>query len=203
MCLVRALFTPQQFHLLISMWEFKFLLSFIVNNDTFTAADASTIHLRGGNVKTSKQTFSVQMRSDGNQRALINLPRACLRRSTDLWPPGCWLVGPDGSCCSRKLGRPINSEKSLKVSIRALMTLLLISFSLFLFHCVCVCVCFCTSRKRIGVFCCGPKAISRTLHRLCNSFQSSETVFEFNKESFSWSELLFLVCCFLPALVHD
>uniref|UniRef100_H2T6D9 NADPH oxidase 4 n=1 Tax=Takifugu rubripes TaxID=31033 RepID=H2T6D9_TAKRU len=39
--------------------------------------------------------------------------------------------------------------------------------------------------KRIGVFCCGPKAISRTLHRFCNSFQSSETVFEFNKESFS------------------
>uniref|UniRef100_H3CJD2 Ferric reductase NAD binding domain-containing protein n=1 Tax=Tetraodon nigroviridis TaxID=99883 RepID=H3CJD2_TETNG len=39
--------------------------------------------------------------------------------------------------------------------------------------------------KRVGVFCCGPKAISSTLHRLCNSFQSSETVFEFNKESFN------------------
>lgn len=40
--------------------------------------------------------------------------------------------------------------------------------------------------KRVGVFCCGPKGISRTLHRLCNSARSSDTTFEFNKESFSW-----------------
>ncbi|XP_067363033.1 NADPH oxidase 4 isoform X2 [Channa argus] len=39
--------------------------------------------------------------------------------------------------------------------------------------------------KRVGVFCCGPKGISRTLHRLCNSAQFSGTTFEFNKESFS------------------
>ncbi|KAK5868521.1 hypothetical protein PBY51_009528 [Eleginops maclovinus] len=39
--------------------------------------------------------------------------------------------------------------------------------------------------KRVGVFCCGPKGISRTLHRLCNSSRSSGTTFEFNKESFS------------------
>lgn len=39
--------------------------------------------------------------------------------------------------------------------------------------------------KRVGVFCCGPKGISRTLHRLCNSARSSDTTFEFNKESFS------------------
>uniref|UniRef100_A0A668AGM5 FAD-binding FR-type domain-containing protein n=1 Tax=Myripristis murdjan TaxID=586833 RepID=A0A668AGM5_9TELE len=36
-----------------------------------------------------------------------------------------------------------------------------------------------------GVFCCGPKSISRTLHRLCNSARYSGTTFEFNKESFS------------------
>uniref|UniRef100_UPI0037E9870E NADPH oxidase 4 n=1 Tax=Semicossyphus pulcher TaxID=241346 RepID=UPI0037E9870E len=40
-------------------------------------------------------------------------------------------------------------------------------------------------QKRVGVFCCGPKGISRTLHRLCNSARSSGTTFEFNKESFS------------------
>ncbi|XP_043976232.1 NADPH oxidase 4 isoform X2 [Gambusia affinis] len=39
--------------------------------------------------------------------------------------------------------------------------------------------------KRVGVFCCGPKGISRTLHRLCNSSRSRGTTFEFNKESFS------------------
>uniref|UniRef100_A0A3Q2EBI4 NADPH oxidase 4 n=1 Tax=Cyprinodon variegatus TaxID=28743 RepID=A0A3Q2EBI4_CYPVA len=39
--------------------------------------------------------------------------------------------------------------------------------------------------KRVGVFCCGPKGISRTLHRLCNSARSCGTTFEFNKESFS------------------
>ncbi|KAM9853800.1 NADPH oxidase 4 [Aulostomus maculatus] len=39
--------------------------------------------------------------------------------------------------------------------------------------------------KRVGVFCCGPKGISRALHRLCNSAHSPGTTFEFNKESFS------------------
>ncbi|KAJ7995313.1 hypothetical protein DPEC_G00243260 [Dallia pectoralis] len=39
--------------------------------------------------------------------------------------------------------------------------------------------------KRVGVFCCGPKGISQTLHRLCNSDRYSGTTFEFNKESFS------------------
>lgn len=39
--------------------------------------------------------------------------------------------------------------------------------------------------KRVGVFCCGPKGISRTLHRLCNSDRYTGTTFEFNKESFS------------------
>uniref|UniRef100_A0A672FT89 FAD-binding FR-type domain-containing protein n=1 Tax=Salarias fasciatus TaxID=181472 RepID=A0A672FT89_SALFA len=39
--------------------------------------------------------------------------------------------------------------------------------------------------KRVGVFCCGPKGISRTLHRLCNSARPSGATFEFNKESFS------------------
>lgn len=39
--------------------------------------------------------------------------------------------------------------------------------------------------KRVGVFCCGPKGISRTLHRLCNSNAYTGTTFEFNKESFS------------------
>ncbi|KAM9318085.1 NADPH oxidase 4 [Pholidichthys leucotaenia] len=38
--------------------------------------------------------------------------------------------------------------------------------------------------KRVGVFCCGPKGISRTLHRLCNSARYPGTTFEFNKESF-------------------
>ncbi|XP_014842911.1 PREDICTED: NADPH oxidase 4 [Poecilia mexicana] len=40
-------------------------------------------------------------------------------------------------------------------------------------------------QKRVGVFCCGPRGISRTLHRLCNSARSRGTTFEFNKESFS------------------
>ncbi|KAM6946187.1 NADPH oxidase 4 [Aplochiton taeniatus] len=41
-------------------------------------------------------------------------------------------------------------------------------------------------QKRVGVFCCGPKAISRTLHRLCNSdTHHNRATFEFNKESFS------------------
>lgn len=43
--------------------------------------------------------------------------------------------------------------------------------------------------KRVGVFCCGPKGISRTLHRLCNSARSSDATFVFNKESFSWSSI--------------
>lgn len=47
----------------------------------------------------------------------------------------------------------------------------------------------CGFSKRVGVFCCGPKGISRTLHRLCNSARYSGTTFEFNKESFSWSNI--------------
>uniref|UniRef100_A0A3B4BC45 FAD-binding FR-type domain-containing protein n=1 Tax=Periophthalmus magnuspinnatus TaxID=409849 RepID=A0A3B4BC45_9GOBI len=39
--------------------------------------------------------------------------------------------------------------------------------------------------RRVGVFCCGPKGISKTLHRLCNSNPLTGTIFEFNKESFS------------------
>ncbi|XP_067220669.1 NADPH oxidase 4 isoform X2 [Chanodichthys erythropterus] len=39
--------------------------------------------------------------------------------------------------------------------------------------------------KRVGVFCCGPKGISKALHTLCNSNPHSGTAFEFNKESFS------------------
>ncbi|KAI4898998.1 hypothetical protein NFI96_024452 [Prochilodus magdalenae] len=38
--------------------------------------------------------------------------------------------------------------------------------------------------KKVGVFCCGPKGVSRDLHKLCNSFSTSGTVFEYNKESF-------------------
>ena len=40
-------------------------------------------------------------------------------------------------------------------------------------------------RKHVGVFCCGPKGISRTLHKLCNSGRYTGVTFEFNKESFS------------------
>ncbi|XP_073780178.1 NADPH oxidase 4 isoform X2 [Danio rerio] len=39
--------------------------------------------------------------------------------------------------------------------------------------------------KRVGVFCCGPKGISKALHTLCNSNPHSHTAFEYNKESFS------------------
>ncbi|KAK2831092.1 hypothetical protein Q7C36_016178 [Tachysurus vachellii] len=39
--------------------------------------------------------------------------------------------------------------------------------------------------KKVGLFCCGPKSVSRELHKLCNSFSSSSTIFEYNKESFS------------------
>ncbi|XP_051962694.1 NADPH oxidase 4 [Xyrauchen texanus] len=38
---------------------------------------------------------------------------------------------------------------------------------------------------RVGVFCCGPKGISKSLHTLCNSNSHSGTAFEYNKESFS------------------
>uniref|UniRef100_A0A8C9TLQ5 NADPH oxidase 4 n=1 Tax=Scleropages formosus TaxID=113540 RepID=A0A8C9TLQ5_SCLFO len=38
--------------------------------------------------------------------------------------------------------------------------------------------------KRVGVFCCGPKGISKALHQLCNSGRSCGTTFEYNKESF-------------------
>ncbi|XP_053564605.1 NADPH oxidase 4 isoform X1 [Bombina bombina] len=39
-------------------------------------------------------------------------------------------------------------------------------------------------RKTVGVFCCGPKGMSKELHRLCNSPNSYKTTFEYNKESF-------------------
>uniref|UniRef100_A0A673GW93 NADPH oxidase 4-like n=1 Tax=Sinocyclocheilus rhinocerous TaxID=307959 RepID=A0A673GW93_9TELE len=39
--------------------------------------------------------------------------------------------------------------------------------------------------KRVGVFCCGPKGISKALHTLCNSNPHTGTAFEYNKESFS------------------
>ncbi|KAA0702414.1 NADPH oxidase 4 [Triplophysa tibetana] len=39
--------------------------------------------------------------------------------------------------------------------------------------------------KRVGVFCCGPKGISKALHTLCNSNPHSGIAFEYNKESFS------------------
>lgn len=53
----------------------------------------------------------------------------------------------------------------------------------------CFFVCAYTFSKRVGVFCCGPKGISRTLHRLCNSASTTGTTFEFNKESFSWLDV--------------
>ncbi|XP_053312530.1 NADPH oxidase 4 [Spea bombifrons] len=40
-------------------------------------------------------------------------------------------------------------------------------------------------QKTVGVFCCGPKGISRDLHKLCNNPNSYGTTFEYNKESFS------------------
>ncbi|XP_058887118.1 NADPH oxidase 4-like isoform X2 [Acipenser ruthenus] len=43
----------------------------------------------------------------------------------------------------------------------------------------------CNRQKNVGVFCCGPKKISKTLHKLSNSTSSSGTTFEYNKESFS------------------
>ncbi|KAF6105133.1 NADPH oxidase 4 [Phyllostomus discolor] len=39
--------------------------------------------------------------------------------------------------------------------------------------------------KTVGVFCCGPKSISKTLHKLSNQSNAYETRFEYNKESFS------------------
>ncbi|KAE8627752.1 hypothetical protein XENTR_v10007144 [Xenopus tropicalis] len=39
--------------------------------------------------------------------------------------------------------------------------------------------------KTVGVFCCGPKGISKELHKLCNSANQYGTTFEYNKESFT------------------
>ncbi|XP_068412767.1 NADPH oxidase 4 isoform X1 [Eschrichtius robustus] len=39
--------------------------------------------------------------------------------------------------------------------------------------------------KTVGVFCCGPNSISKTLHKLSNQNNSYGTRFEYNKESFS------------------
>ncbi|XP_059577773.1 NADPH oxidase 4 isoform X7 [Alligator mississippiensis] len=43
----------------------------------------------------------------------------------------------------------------------------------------------CNRQKTVGVFCCGPKEISKTLHKLSNRHNSYGTRFEYNKESFS------------------
>uniref|UniRef100_A0A673T761 NADPH oxidase 4 n=1 Tax=Suricata suricatta TaxID=37032 RepID=A0A673T761_SURSU len=43
----------------------------------------------------------------------------------------------------------------------------------------------CNRGKTVGVFCCGPSSISKTLHKLCNRNNSYGTRFEYNKESFS------------------
>ncbi|XP_043927759.1 NADPH oxidase 4 [Protopterus annectens] len=40
-------------------------------------------------------------------------------------------------------------------------------------------------KETIGVFCCGPKGISKVLHKLSNSANLYQTKFEYNKESFS------------------
>ncbi|XP_028656250.1 NADPH oxidase 4 isoform X1 [Erpetoichthys calabaricus] len=40
-------------------------------------------------------------------------------------------------------------------------------------------------QKRVGVFCCGPSKISKTLHKLSNSTCGFGTTFEYNKETFS------------------
>uniref|UniRef100_A0A2I3H445 NADPH oxidase 4 n=1 Tax=Nomascus leucogenys TaxID=61853 RepID=A0A2I3H445_NOMLE len=39
--------------------------------------------------------------------------------------------------------------------------------------------------KTVGVFCCGPSSLSKTLHKLSNQNNSYGTRFEYNKESFS------------------
>ncbi|XP_012861650.1 NADPH oxidase 4 [Echinops telfairi] len=43
----------------------------------------------------------------------------------------------------------------------------------------------CNRGTTVGVFCCGPSSISKTLHRLSNQSNSYGTRFEYNKESFS------------------
>ncbi|XP_029412266.1 NADPH oxidase 4 isoform X2 [Nannospalax galili] len=43
----------------------------------------------------------------------------------------------------------------------------------------------CNRGKTVGVFCCGPSSISKTLHSLSNQSNSYGTKFEYNKESFS------------------
>uniref|UniRef100_UPI00358E6654 NADPH oxidase 4 n=1 Tax=Myxine glutinosa TaxID=7769 RepID=UPI00358E6654 len=45
-------------------------------------------------------------------------------------------------------------------------------------------VAMCNRRKTVGVFCCAPKGVSRTLRRLCNAPNKFGTHFELNKESF-------------------
>ncbi|XP_049637289.1 NADPH oxidase 4 isoform X2 [Suncus etruscus] len=43
----------------------------------------------------------------------------------------------------------------------------------------------CNRGKTVGVFCCGPRSISKILHKLSNHNNSYGTKFEYNKESFS------------------
>ncbi|XP_072466703.1 NADPH oxidase 4 isoform X2 [Notamacropus eugenii] len=43
----------------------------------------------------------------------------------------------------------------------------------------------CNRGKTVGVFCCGPSSISKTLHQLSNKNNAYGTKFEYNKESFS------------------
>ncbi|XP_061484860.1 NADPH oxidase 4 isoform X3 [Rhineura floridana] len=43
----------------------------------------------------------------------------------------------------------------------------------------------CNRQKTVGVFCCGPRGISKALHKLSNSSNPYGTRFEYNKESFS------------------
>ncbi|XP_027703991.1 NADPH oxidase 4 isoform X1 [Vombatus ursinus] len=43
----------------------------------------------------------------------------------------------------------------------------------------------CNRGKTVGVFCCGPSSISKTLHQLSNQNNAYGTKFEYNKESFS------------------
>nr|XP_012422291.1 PREDICTED: NADPH oxidase 4 isoform X2 [Odobenus rosmarus divergens] len=43
----------------------------------------------------------------------------------------------------------------------------------------------CNRGKTVGVFCCGPNSISKTLHKLSNQNNPYGTRFEYNKESFS------------------
>ncbi|XP_008151834.1 NADPH oxidase 4 [Eptesicus fuscus] len=43
----------------------------------------------------------------------------------------------------------------------------------------------CNRGKTVGVFCCGPRSISKTLRKLSNQNNSYGTRFEYNKESFS------------------